>query len=104
MTEGNRRRRIVYRNAHRQSNSSYMGDERRLNLLIVDLERKEIELDLEMRGLLDKFVHSDSKLAQDFREKNHNWMMLKQEILELKREREDCILKQQGKNMKESGD
>lgn len=95
MTEGNRRRRAVYRNAHRQSHSSNMGDERRINIQIVELEKKEKEIELQLRGILDRFLHSDSALSKEFRDKKIELLGIYDEIKRLELERDSAILKQQ---------
>ena len=88
-------RRITYKNACRQSNSAHMTKERIYREMLVTLEKKRDVLEEDIVGILDRFLHSDSPLSEEFKEKKHNFATICTEIAEMERKVTEHLAAQQ---------
>ena len=76
----------AYLQQQRNARQNAFGRERYILEIIKDLRDKKKDVDTQLRGILDRWLHENGPLAQEFKEKQSTWLDYNDRIIELEAE------------------
>ena len=76
----------AYLQQQRNARQNAFGRERYIKECIRDLREKKKDVDIQLHGVLDRWLHEDGKLAQEFKQKQQTWLDYTNRIIELEAE------------------